>query len=154
MDDTRLAASAATPQPEHPGLAPDLWNPDVAGLWSVLFTPVFGSVLLLRNWQAIEEPDQIRKARSWLGISLLAFLASLFYTPIALVYLFTWYFAWQRPQTRYIRARWGKGYPRRGWILPLFLAVLVMVAVWLALAMVLGMLAASGIVPEPGAPPA
>ena len=38
--------------------APVLWNPDTAGVWSVLFTTVFGSILLRWNWQAIGYSDQ------------------------------------------------------------------------------------------------
>ena len=43
--------------PDSP--APSLWNPDVAGAWSLLFTPIFGSVLLLKNWRAIGREDKI-----------------------------------------------------------------------------------------------
>ena len=36
---------------------PGLWNPDVAGVWSVFLTPVFGSVILLLNWETIGDTE-------------------------------------------------------------------------------------------------
>lgn len=45
---------------------PGLWNPDVAGVWSVFLKPVFGSVILLLNWETIGDTE-CRLARPSLG---------------------------------------------------------------------------------------
>ena len=39
---------------------PALWNPDAAGAWSLLLTPIFGSVLVRKNWQAIGDEAKAR----------------------------------------------------------------------------------------------
>lgn len=107
-----LAVSTASP-------APVLWNPDAAGAWSLLFTPVFGSALLLGNWKAIGDAAKIRTARLWLIVSIVLLLPTMILGGIGFVYIVVWYFAWQRPHTRFLTATWGEGYPRRGWTKPL-----------------------------------
>ena len=124
------------PSPVSP--APRLWNPDAAGAWSLMFTPVFGSILLLKNWQAIGRDDKVKAARNWLYASIVVLVLAIvvgmvgltFYITISnvtffvdeyvgLIYIFIWYFAWQRPQTKYVKMQWGKDYPRKSWGKPL-----------------------------------
>ena len=103
--------------------APPLWNPDAAGAWSLLLTPIFGSVLVRKNWKAIGDDAKARTGTIWIVVSVLAlFLAALFGLA-GFLYIIVWYFAWQRPQTQYIRERWGKDYPRKGWAVPLLIGV-------------------------------
>jgi ABC-type Fe3+ transport system permease subunit len=45
--------------------------------------------------------------------------------------LLTWYFVSAKPQARFIKERFGKDYPRRGWGRPFLYALLVFVAVML-----------------------
>jgi hypothetical protein len=123
------------------GAAPALWNPDAVGNWSLLFTPVFGAVLIARNWQALGEPKRASRARIW------AWLAP----PIVLVggafpLLIAWYFASNRPQARLVKQRWGSDYPRKPWAGALALGF----AVWLGL--VLAYLAAYLLVKDPAGP--
>lgn len=114
--------------------SPAIWNPNVAGLWSVFLTPVFGSILVLRNWQALDESPKAGLARLWLGISLLMALlqfsapalfpaSTLAINVILFAYLIIWYFAWQRPQTRYVKERWGTEYNRRAWLVPVLVGL-------------------------------
>ena len=56
-------------------------------------------------------------------------------------YIFVWYFAFQRQQTIYVKERWGKAYPRKGWLVPLFAALLGWMLVWLAIALLFTMIA-------------
>ena len=56
---------------------PSLWNPNVAACWCVLFTPIFGSVLVLLNWQSMQRPERVGPARAWLVASVAAFIAVL-----------------------------------------------------------------------------
>jgi len=47
-----------------------LWNTDVAALFSLLLTPVFGSVLMLLNERTLADTRGKRKATAWLAISI------------------------------------------------------------------------------------
>ena len=130
--------SDPVPSPVSPvSPAPRLWNPDAAGAWSLLFTPVFGSILLLKNWQAIGREDKIGTARIWLIISIVMFVlmivvnlainVTIFNVSFVIdrsflwYYIFIWYFAWQKPQTKYVKEQWGKNYPRKSWKKPLLI---------------------------------
>jgi hypothetical protein len=122
---------SATPNPFEPpkaplevaaGDAPPLWNPDAAGAWSIFFTPIFGSILVRKNWLAIGDEAKARQGTIWLVVSVLMLVVSVFFGIAAFAYLITWYFMWQRPQTRYVKERWGGGYPRKGWGVPLLIA--------------------------------
>ena len=57
--------------------APALWNPNAAGAWSLLFTPIFGSFLLLKNWREIGADDKVRSARTWLIVSVVMLVPSM-----------------------------------------------------------------------------
>ncbi|MEJ2453489.1 MAG: hypothetical protein P8103_04965 [Candidatus Thiodiazotropha sp.] len=85
----------------------------------MFFTPVFGSILLLRDWQAIGDNDQVKLGWIWLAVSLCVVIVTMFVGKYGLVYLIVWYFAWQKRQTEYITEKWRKDIPRKGWILPL-----------------------------------
>jgi hypothetical protein len=84
----------------------------------LLLSPIFGSILVRKNWQALEEPDKVRSGSLWIGLSVLMALASMAVGFVGFVYIVIWYFAFQRPQATYIRERWGKSYARRGWLVP------------------------------------
>ncbi len=127
--------------------APPLWNPDAAGAWSLLFTPIFGSLLVRRNWQVLGEQDKARTGTIWLVVSIVVFLLSMLIFPMAgFAYIFVWYFAFQRQQTLYVKERWGKDYPRKGWLVPLVVALLGWIVVWLALVMLFAMI--GGVMPR------
>jgi hypothetical protein len=102
---------------------PPLWNPDAAGIWSLFITPVFGSALVLKNWQSIGDESRAKTARVWLMVSIIATLCYMFLPFLGLCYIVIWYFAWQRKQTKYIKERWGKDYPRKSWSVPLLLGI-------------------------------
>lgn len=128
--------------------SPALWNPNASGLWSVLLTPAFGSILLLKNWHALGDESKIRTGRIWLGVSALMALCQfalplvpavpqIIHMPVQLIYLIVWYFAWQKPQTTYVQARWGTRYRRRGWSIPLLLGI----GCWITVLIVIELLA-------------
>jgi hypothetical protein len=102
---------------------PPLWNPDAAGIWSLFITPVFGSALVLKNWQSIGDDSQARTARVWLIASIIATVCYMFVPLLGCCYIVIWYFACQRKQTKYIKERWGKDYPRKSWSVPLLLGI-------------------------------
>ena len=116
--------------------APALWNPNGAANWCLLFSPIFGAWLHMKNWQALGEPGKAASARLWVivsavlivGLSLLGAMNPL--GPLlglgrlsAFVLLISWYFASARPQARYVQERFGRDYPRKGWLAPLLLAL-------------------------------
>lgn len=118
-----------TESPEQPmnkqntGNTPALWNPEAAGAWSLIFTPIFGSALVLMNWQALEKKEQIRTAQIWLVVSIIMLFVQLVsgIPVIALLYFILWYFASAKLQAKYVKELWGKEYPRRSWLWPLII---------------------------------
>jgi uncharacterized membrane protein YfcA len=117
--------------------APALWNPGAAASWSLLFSPAFGAFLHMKNWEALGEPDKAAAARKWaviyivtiIGLSVAgAFLPSNKAIPgivrlCGFVLLVSWYFASGKPQLEFVKERYGKDYPRKGWAQPLLIAV-------------------------------
>ena len=116
--------------------APALWNPDAAGLWSLLLTPIFGSILVRKNWRAIGDEAKARTGMVWIVASVLMLIPSIAFSLGPFIYIIVWYLAWQRPQAQYIKQRWGKDYPRKGWGMPLLWAVLIYVGAVVVLAVV------------------
>jgi heme/copper-type cytochrome/quinol oxidase subunit 2 len=109
--------------------APALWRPTAVGALSLIFNPVFGSILILMNWQALGVKEKIRSAQLWLIISIIMlvvvfFIPSPFGTVVSLTYLLVWYLSSAKPQANYIRERWGQAYPQRSWLWPLLIAVM------------------------------
>lgn len=133
---------------------PALWNPNAAANWSLLFTPIFGALVQMKNWQALGEPERAASSRNWAVIGfvfmLLVVLATVFLAEsrsadaliraFALAFLLSWYFSAAKHQVRFVENRFGKTYPRRPWKIPLLLGlagtlgiyVLAFVAVMLA----------------------
>jgi hypothetical protein len=79
--------------------APALWNPGAAASWSLLLSPAFGAILHPHN-RAIP----------------------LFNRLCSFVLLLSWYFASGKPQVDFVKSRYGKQYPRKGWSQPLLIA--------------------------------
>ncbi|MFT5171938.1 MAG: hypothetical protein ACI8W7_000102 [Gammaproteobacteria bacterium] len=100
--------------------APRMWNPNGAGNWSLLFTPVFGSFLVWKNWQAIGEPS---RGLGWFICCLVMLIPTVLLPGAGILYLIMWYFGSAKKQARFIEERWGKQYPRRSWTKPLLCGV-------------------------------
>jgi len=128
MNENLVQASSAQPlNTQSYGTAPVLWNPEAAGSWSLIFNPVFGSILVLMNWQALGVKEKVRGAQIWLVVSIIVLVGLLFLPPsilslVSVSYLLIWYFSAAKPQARFIKERWGKAYPRRSWLWPLLIA--------------------------------
>ncbi len=140
MDDNRYAPPKAVVDdaPHGTQAAPPLWNPNAAASWCLLFTPIFGALLHMKNWQALGEPERANAARSWLLAAIVVLVGS---TLVALfaprvpgvrllnfAFLIAWYYASAKPQAGYVLARFGKDYPRRGWLAPILAAIGAIVA--------------------------
>ncbi|MDB5747771.1 MAG: hypothetical protein JWP72_2619 [Massilia sp.] len=130
---------------DAPGAAA-LWRPSAVALWSLVFTPVFGSWLLMRNWQALGQPHAAAAARRWLHASLgmlaLELLAGAINRRLnggphlvqwlALAWLGLWLLAAALPQWQLVRRRFGHAYARHEWNGALATAVAFGAASWSA----------------------
>lgn len=133
---------------DSPG--PALWNPNAAASWSLIFSPIFGSILQMKNWQALGQAEKASRSRKWAKISvavLALMVVASFILPesntldgisrlAGLVLLLSWYYAHGKEQNAYVLARFGQGYARRGWGKPIGLALLCLLAFVAAVAMI------------------
>ena len=112
--------------------APPLWNPNAAANWCLLFSPMFGAWLQMKNWTALGETRRAASAKAWLIVSASVLAGSVLLdlllpgstlsaltTPLAFLTLIAWYFASGRPHARWVAQHFGAEYPRRGWTQPL-----------------------------------
>lgn len=116
------------------GEAPPLWNPNATANWSLVFTPVFGAWLQMRNWRALGETRRADAAKTWLKLSAIFLALEMFVLLLPtntlapwvklfdVVWLLAWYFASGRPHAKWVRERFGPDYPRRPWLRPLLWA--------------------------------
>jgi hypothetical protein len=135
MDDNRYAPPKAMVDDAGAGSldgpAPALWNPNAAVNWCLLFSPVFGTWLHWKNWQALGEQGKARSAMGWL-VAAVAVLVISMVVAIAneaggrafnFLFLLVWYFAAAKAQAKFVKERYGDRYPRRGWLLPIGIAL-------------------------------
>ncbi len=134
MQDNRYAPPKAAVEgaPFGATTAPPLWNPNAAANWCLLFSPMFGAWLQMKNWTALGETRRAASSRVWVIISAIVLAGSVLVdwllprslvaaltVPIAFVTLIAWYFASGRPHARWVDQRFGADYPRQGWTQPL-----------------------------------
>ena len=123
-------------------ISPPLWNPNAAANWSLLFSPAFGAFLHMKNWKALDQPSKATSAKVWFALCLVV-LVGLWLMVVMLpdtkqlagsarivgfLLLIVWYFGSARAQASYVKMHFGNDYPRRGWLKPLAVAVLVFLA--------------------------
>lgn len=137
MDAPQASQQGAAPAPASP---PRLWNPNAAAAWSLFLSPIFGAILHMKNWEAMGEPARAAQSRQWVvgmtvamsllllltlftagnrGLDLLGNLASL-------LMLVIWYYGSGKAQNTRVLARYGRGYPRKGWVEPVLIAFAVL----------------------------
>jgi hypothetical protein len=141
--------------------APKLWNPRAAFWWSLLFSPIFGATLQMKNWHALGEPALAKKSKMWviacvgiyaIFIVIAAVLPdSKFFDIVtrgaSLGLLGTWYSLSAKSQMVYMAARFGTTYPRRGWgkpILYTLLGFIVFIAIFIGIASAIDLLTREG----------
>lgn len=150
---------ARSPQAHNPYQAPTvssnpdqnddipLYSPVATAIWSVLLTPLLGSILFEKNWRALGEEEEANKQRiaSYCFIAFYALIAFLSFIPSGAVFLeklppvtgvivfVTWWLSIGRQHHQYVKNQFGGDYPRRGLVVPvlatiggLFLAVFVL----------------------------
>ena len=125
-----------------------LWNPDVAAAFSVLLTPVFGSVLILLNERTFANTRGKRTAMAWLTISIaMVGLATwrlctdgsspspwlgLRVSVLVMPYTLLWYFFGAHAQSSRIAKAHGRQYVHRSVLRAAPLAVLALAAAGMA----------------------
>ena len=156
-------ATPASPVQDAVEAAPALWNPNSAALWSLLFSPVFGAWLQMRNWQALGQEDKARLSWNWCIGSVVVLIASIIAALLlpethwfqklgnrfGFILLITWYLANGKSQVAYVKERFGKEYPRKGWGLPLLVAFGTLIALFLVVVVLYVVLAATGLIQVP-----
>ena len=107
------------PQPQPQQIQrqiPELWNPNAAANWSLLFSPAFGAYLHMKNWEALNQRDKVKSSYNW-------FIASIILSILGLGFfvLVAWYFSLGKKQAIYIKERFGDHYSRKSWGIPLLI---------------------------------
>jgi hypothetical protein len=134
--------------------APALWNPNAAASWSLIFTPIFGSIVQGKNWRALGETKKAEASARWTKISLTIFTIIAVFGGLmpdsktvdglsrlaGFVLLISWYYANGKQQNAFVLARYGKDYKRKRWFKPLGLAV-GCVLVLMVVAIIVGLIA-------------
>lgn len=137
--------------------APPLWNPNAAANWSLLLSPIFGAWLHMMNWRSLGEMRRAAAARVWIIVMGVIFAGTLLFVPllgfrasnpaqrfrsvsqlVGILTLVVWYFGAARAQARYVRDRFGKDYPRRGWVVPIAVAIGAWIVCFMVLVAVFG----------------
>lgn len=116
-----------------------LWNPDVAALLSIPFSPIFGSIIHALNWRRLGEHRRATVSWIWAAFILLAVLTVNVFGASArlsastidgylkltqFVTLILWYFGTARSQGKYIVNKMRNEYRRESWLIPLCIAVI------------------------------
>ena len=131
--------------------APPLWNPNAAALWGLVLTPTFSAILQTKNWRALGDRERADTAKRWaIGTAVFTVASAglamvlpespvldLLFRFSGLGVLLAWYYGNGKAQVEHVKQRFGDGYPRRSWALPLslgFAAVLALLIVVFALA--------------------
>jgi len=136
--------------------SPPLWNPNAAANWSLLFSPAFGAFLHMKNWEALGEPQKAAVAKVWFGVVIGILLAIPFLVILipslhglrgstnywGILLLLSWYLTSGRAQAQYVKERFGKSYPRKGWGMPLFIALAAVIGYFIVLGLLGALLAA------------
>lgn len=111
---------------------PPLYNPNAAGLWSMLFAP-FGAWIHAKNWEAIGEDELAKQNRIWaIGIIVLIlgtifiemfFGISLPAAPFTILPLTVWYVLLGKKQTALFKEELGTDYEKKSLVVPVFVGV-------------------------------
>ena len=137
-DNPYASPTAATLDAPRGDVTGPIWNPNAAIWWSLLFSPMFGTILHMKNWQALGKPEKAAQSKTWLIVNLLLFVAITaaelvfpalgehFFSKFSgLLLLIVWYVGNARDQVQYVEYHLGPHYARRGWGQPLLYALLV-----------------------------
>ena len=107
---------------------PNLWNPNAAANWSLLFTPLLGAWLHAKNWEKLKEPEAAKKSMLWVYAGVVFLLVLPFlpedigYSP-GLIFILAWYFTSGKKQVKFIKEK-AIEYQKKSWNKPLLFGVI------------------------------
>lgn len=108
--------------------SPELWNPAAAANWSLLFTPMLGAIVHMKNWETLGDASAVKKSKIWAIIAAVVFVASVVMlekpAPVILLVTIAWYIESARKQMAFVKSKWGTTYTRRSWRVPLGVAAI------------------------------
>lgn len=119
----------------------ELWNPNATANWSLLFTPIFGSYLQMKNWQTLGKLEEAQNAKLWLFFTIGFILFINFGTPfiwddpeqastmskgLGFWYIIIWYFAYAKKQPKYVKENLNDKYQKKSWLIPLISAMVIL----------------------------
>lgn len=151
----------ATITTESPGASAspstiELWNPNAAALWSLIFTPVFGAWLHALNWRTLGDKERETASMAWVyggGALLVLSLLIEVLVPkgssgdsvsqtIGFVFLLAWYFGSARAQAKLVKEKFGGSFTRKSWRKPLLMGFAgfgIYIVLMVAIAAVIGL---------------
>ena len=110
---------------------PEIWNPDTVGVFSFFLTPVWGSILLSKNWESLKNHEKAGKARMWGWVWLIIVIAFILLPesvaniptifPFILL-LIVWYYIVVKEQANYLKIT-EISYYKNAWLKPLLLGI-------------------------------
>ncbi|MES1951997.1 hypothetical protein S4A8_14130 [Salinisphaera sp. S4-8] len=97
----------------------------------MLFSPIFGSYLVTKNWRELGENSRARSSNIWFWASILIVIFGIFIPSgaagLGFLYLIIWYFAAGRKQAKFVKEKYGSNYNHRPWAKPIFTALALIV---------------------------
>lgn len=136
-----VPANSAADDDEYMDLPP-LWNPKAAMWWSVFFNVVLGAVLHAKNWEALGEKDLAKQNWIWAGVGAGVVLALMLSDAtkigwiVHLALVFAWYHSTGNKQVEFFKKEFGEDYERKGWLVPIILTVLAIIAAGVLVVMI------------------
>lgn len=138
--------------------APPLFNPNAAGLWSILFSPLFGSYLHWQNCLALDDEEGVKAQKGVFYVVLVFLIIAIFggiFVPavadkmprsMGLTILVIWWFAAGKKHKQAVQERFGDDYPRRSMGKAVLMAVGILIAAVVLIFIVVFIAMAFGIV--------
>jgi len=108
-----------------------LWSPVGIVFWSMVLSPLFGTVLITLNWKALTQRKWAWAGCLWIiGISAFGFVIDYLNQPLPewvlhLSVFEMWFGCFALPHIRYVSRNVGADFRRRSWLRPVSFAVLI-----------------------------
>lgn len=121
---------------------PYLWNPNSAALWSILFSPIFGAWLHMLNWRELGNEEMAKQNKMWVITLPIASIVLIILdvaldgklpSTLGISLILIWYFTLGKKQVELVKNELNNEYEKRGWLKPILLAIVSMVAFYIFL---------------------
>ena len=121
----------------------EIWNPERVGVLSLFLTPIWGSILLSKNWKSLNCPERARKVNAWGWIWLIVLITYLFVAAnflenvinvLIIPLLIIWYLKVVQEQVNYLKNN-NMGYDKKGLLNPIMNGIAVPIVLGYVLAL-------------------